>query len=174
MPFYPERLQLIALRLHPQVYRNNFDRMDDIFSVNALRLIQSADVFKARLSGEFGSVHGLSVSEFFLLLHLDNAPLNRLPRVELAKRLHVSASTVTRMAAPMEKLGLVGRQADDRDARLAFVVLTEAGRTRLSETRTTFSKWAETAFMDRWEEEELKTLSDLLFRLIAGSTANLT
>ena len=38
------------------------------------------------------------------------------------------------MAAPMEKLGLVDRQSDSRDARLAFVVLTKTGAKRVKET----------------------------------------
>lgn len=148
--------------------------MDDIYVVNALRLLQSADEFKARLSGEFASVHGLSVNEFFLLMHLDQASLNRLSRVELARRMHLSASTVTRMVAPMEKLGLLTREVDTRDARIAFVVLTEAGKTRLTEARDTFAKQAGYAFGDRWEEAELAQLSELLYRLVVGAAANLT
>ncbi|WP_421856062.1 MarR family winged helix-turn-helix transcriptional regulator [Oricola sp.] len=148
--------------------------MENICTINALRLLQSADELRARLAGEFSAVHGLSVNEFFLLMHLDRAPLNRLPRVELAKRMHVSASTVTRMAAPMEKLGLLTRKADERDARLAFVVLTEAGRTRLSEARATFAKRANYVFQDRWDDAELEQLSALLNRLVAGTPANLT
>lgn len=148
--------------------------MDDICAVNALRLLQSADEIRARLSGEFSAVHGLSVNEYFLLMHLDKAPLNRLSRVELAKRMHVSASTVTRMVAPMEKLGLVARQVGTRDARLAYVVLTDAGRAKLSEARKTFVKQAGYVFQDRWDEGELDHLSKLLNRLVAGSSANLT
>ncbi len=148
--------------------------MSDIQTINALRILQSADVLKTRLSGEFSAVHGLSVNEFFLLQHLEKAPLNRLSRVELAKRMHVSASTVTRMAAPMEKLGLLARQVDKRDARLAFVVLTDAGRTRLNEASGTFAKQAGYVFQDRWEKSELKVLSELLYRLVVGNPANLT
>lgn len=148
--------------------------MSDISTINALRLLQSADELRARLSGEFSAVHGLSVNEFFLMMHLERARLNRLSRVELARRMHVSASTVTRMAAPMEKLGLLARQVDERDARLAFVVLTEAGETRLREALETFAKQAGYTFQDRWERRELEQLSELLSRLVAGSAANLT
>ncbi len=148
--------------------------MDNICSINALRILQSADEIKARLSGEFSAVHGLSVNEFFLLMHLDQAALNRHSRVELARRMHVSASTVTRMVAPMEKLGMLTRQVDKRDARLAFVVLTDAGRTKLNEARKTFSKQAEYLFEDRWDKAELDRLSELLYRLVVGTSANLT
>lgn len=148
--------------------------MDDICAINALRLLQSADEIKARVSGEFSAVHGLSVNEFFLLMHLAQATLNRLSRAELARRMHLSASTVTRMAAPMEKTGLLAREVDTRDARLAFVVLTDAGRKRLGEARATFSKQAGYAFKDRWERAELDRLSELLYRLVVGTSANLT
>ncbi|HID66998.1 MAG TPA: MarR family transcriptional regulator [Roseibacterium sp.] len=129
---------------------------------------------EARLAGEFSSIHGLSVNEMFLLMQLEHAPLQRLPRVELAKRLNTSASTVTRMATPMEKLGLVSRQSDARDARLAFVVLTEAGATRVAEARATFAKQAAYVFRDRWDNEEIEQLSALLGRLVAGTPGDLT
>ncbi len=138
-----------------------------------LRLLHASNVIEARLAAEFASVHGLSVNEAFLLMQLEQAPLQRLPRVELAKRLLTSASTVTRMAAPMEKLGLVTRQSDSRDARLAFVVLTDAGATKIEEARATLSKQAANAFKDRWTAEEIGQLSDLLGRLVAGAPGEL-
>ena len=148
--------------------------MTDTYLTAILRLLQTNALLEARLAGEFSSVHGLAVKEVFLLMQLEQAPLNRLPRVELAKRLHVSASTVTRMAAPMEKIGLVARESNERDARLAFVVLTPTGKKRIAETRATLSKQAAAVFRDRWSEEEVTQLSDLIGRLIAGDPGNLT
>lgn len=148
--------------------------MDDLCLTNTLRLLQSADHIKARLSGDFASVHRLSVNEVFLLMHLEQASLHRLSRVELAKRMHVSASTVTRMAAPLEKIGVVSRQADSRDARLAFVVLTASGLEKVREARVTFAKQASYVFRDRWLDEDLELLSSLLHRLIADAPGDLT
>lgn len=148
--------------------------MTSLHTTNALRLLQSADEFQARLSGEFAAVHGISVNEFFLLMHLERATNQRLSRVELAKRMHVSGSTVTRMVAPMEKIGLVAREVDARDARFAFVAVTPAGQIKLSETRATFEKQAGYLFQDRWKEAELEHLSELLHRLVAGSLSNLS
>ena len=148
--------------------------MKDLCLKNTIRLLQSVDQIKARLSGEFASVHGVSVNEVFLLMHLERAPLHRLSRVELAKRMHVSASTITRMAAPMEKIGLVSRQADTRDARLAFVVLTKSGSEKVKEARVTFAKQATYVFRDRWTEDELERLSELLHRLTVNAPGDLT
>jgi len=143
--------------------------MTDLHTTNALRLIQVAEDFRAGLSGEFSAVHGISVNEFLLLLHLERATANRLSRVDLAKRMHVSASTITRMAAPMEKIGLVGREVDDRDARLVFVVATSTGREKLTQSLATFSKRAGYLFSDRWEDEELEKFSEMLRRMIGGT-----
>lgn len=141
--------------------------MMDIHTTNALRLLQVADEFRASLAGEFSSVHGISVNEFLLMLHLKQATAQRLSRVDLAKRMHVSASTITRMVAPMEKIGLVGRDVDARDARLVFVVATPAGQEKLSDALATFAKRAGYLFADRWEEDELGQLSQMLHRMTA-------
>ena len=147
--------------------------MTDTHTTLALRLLQVTDDFRAGLSGELSAVHGISVNEFLLLLHLERSAAKRLSRVDLAKRMHVSASTITRMAAPMEKIGLVDRAADARDARLVFVVATEAGRKRLSEALATFSKRAGYLFGDRWEDQEVDRFASMLRRLMAGSGSRL-
>lgn len=143
--------------------------MTDLHTTNALRLLQAADDFRAGLAGEFSAVHGISVNEFLMMIHLERSAANRLSRVDLAKRMHVSASTITRMAAPMEKIGLVDREVDERDARLVFVVATNAGREKLSEALATFSKRAGYLFGDRWEDEEMDQFASMLRRLIAGT-----
>ena len=148
--------------------------MSDFHLAPVLRLLQSGDALRARLAGEFSAVHGLSVNEMFLLMQLEQAAKHRLSRVELARRLHMSASTVTRMAAPMEKLGLVGRQADERDARLAFVVLTKAGLQKVADARETFADQAAMVFRDRWAKEDIEQLSELLGRLVTDAPGSLT
>jgi len=148
--------------------------MKDASLQSVLRILHSAQVIEARLAGDLSSVHGLSVNELFLLLQLERAPLQRLTRVELAKRLHTSASTVTRMAVPMEKLGLVCRQSDARDARLAFVVLTKAGAKKAKQAQATLSKQSAYVFKDRWRSKEVEQLSELLGRLVTGSPGDLT
>ena len=135
--------------------------MTDIRTTSALRLLQAADEFRAGLAGEFSSVHGISVNEFLRLLHLQRSPKQRLARVELAKRMHVSASTVTRMAAPMEKIGLLSRDVDERDARIVFVVLTDTGAERLADALVTFAKRAGYLLDERWQGDDLVQLLSL-------------
>jgi DNA-binding MarR family transcriptional regulator len=141
--------------------------------IAVIDLLRAAALVQERFAGELGSVHGLALGEALLLMHLERAPLQRLTRVDLAKRLHASASTVTRMATPMEKTGLVVRQSDPRDARLAYVALTEAGMKVVAEVRQTLEKRSAELFRDRWSETEIASLSRLLGRLTAGEPGTL-
>jgi len=138
-----------------------------------LNLLRATARLEERFAGELGSVHGLALKEVLLLMHLERAPLKRLSRIDLAKRLYVSPSTVTRMTSPLEKLGCVGREADPRDARLSYVVLTEAGERLVGEARATLERLAADLFRDRWTKAEIATLADLLGRLTAGQPGNL-
>ena len=139
-----------------------------------INLLRAQALVQDRFSGELGSVHGLALNEALLLMHLEQAPLRRLTRVDLAKRLHASPSTVTRMAMPMEKTGLVARQSDPRDARLAYVALTEAGLTLVGEVRKTLERRSAELFRDRWSDAEVASLGKLLGRITAGELGDLT
>ena len=133
-----------------------------------LRLIRAQSHLQNRFAAELGGVHGLSVNELMLLMHLDQAAGGRLRRVDLAERLDLSQSGVTRMLAPMEKVGWVGRAEDPRDGRVGYVVLTAAGRRLAKEGVKTLAQQATTLFGDLWTDKELETLARLLGRLTAN------
>lgn len=80
-----------------------------------------------RLGGAL-SVHGLGVSEYLVLLQLMRASNQTMRRVDLAERVGLTASGVTRLLNPMEKTGLVRKAASSRDARVSLVGLSPAGQ----------------------------------------------
>jgi DNA-binding MarR family transcriptional regulator len=81
-----------------------------------------------RFDGRMGSWHGISFADFVLLLHLGRAPGSRLRRVDLATELGLTGSAVTRALIPLEKIGLVTREPDPRDARVGYAVLSRSGQ----------------------------------------------
>ena len=104
--------------------------MDDLLTTSTdfcLRLARANAVLIRRFDNALGSHHGISFSDFQLLNHLARAPGGRLRRVDLAERVGLTASGVTRTLLPLEKIGLITRQADPRDARVGFAVITNAG-----------------------------------------------
>lgn len=147
--------------------------MTDLSYTAVLRLLVAHSIIVERFSGELASWHGLSLNEVLLLIHLRSAPQHRLSRVDLARRLHVNASTVTRMAAPMEKSGLLSRQPDPRDARLAYVVLTDAGARLAAEARDTLEQRSKDLFNETWSAADIASLAQGLAHLTGADAGNL-
>lgn len=74
-----------------------------------------------------GSIHGIGFTEFMVLFHLENTFNKTMRRIDLANSIGLTASGVTRLITPMEKIGLVEKQKNPRDARVSFVKLSSAG-----------------------------------------------
>ena len=109
-----------------------------------------------------GHHHGVSLSDLALLLELRAAPEEKLRRVELANRLGITPSGVARQLGPLERIGLVGRESNPRDARLALVTLTDAGRRIADEAQRTAQEASDAALRARWGEDERNRLAELL------------
>lgn len=73
---------------------------------------------------------GLGRAQFPLLETLDAAG-GGVATTDLARRLDLDRTTLTRLLAPLADAGLVSRAADAQDARIRKIALTEAGRERL-------------------------------------------
>jgi DNA-binding MarR family transcriptional regulator len=102
-----------------------------------LRMARAHAAMLRRFDSALGSIHGISFGDFQLLDHIDRAAGGRLRRVDLAERLGLTASGVTRALLPLEKIGLVAREADPRDARVGYAVITAAGKELLANATVT-------------------------------------
>ncbi|MER6028084.1 MarR family transcriptional regulator [Streptomyces sp. NPDC001851] len=132
----------------------------------ALRLVRAQAAVVRRFDARLSALHGVSLADFTLLLRLGEAPGGRMRRVDLAEALGLTASGVTRGLAPLERIGLVTREADARDARVAYASLTTTGRRRLREMRATAEETATEIFTaPALSAEDIARLSALLTRL---------
>ncbi|MER5857961.1 MarR family transcriptional regulator [Streptomyces sp900105245] len=132
----------------------------------ALRLVRAQATLVRRFDARLSGLHGVSLADFTLLLRLGEAPGGRMRRVDLAEALGLTASGVTRGLAPLERIGLVTREPDARDARVAYASLTGTGRQRLREMAATAEETAGELFAGpAWGGDDLALLSGLLTRL---------
>lgn len=98
-----------------------------------VELTRAHTVATRRIDAKLSGIHGLSFSDFMILYHLDRAHGARLRRIDLADCMGLTASAVTRSLLPLEKIGLVGRQSDPRDARVGYANLTPTGKQLLTD-----------------------------------------
>ncbi|MDD5213640.1 MAG: MarR family winged helix-turn-helix transcriptional regulator [Candidatus Gracilibacteria bacterium] len=80
-----------------------------------------------------GKLGGIGFNDFIVLYHLNLAPEHKLKRIELAEKVGLTASGVTRLLLPMEKIGLVNKESNPNDARVSLVILTPGGKMKLDE-----------------------------------------
>ncbi|KKO61358.1 transcriptional regulator SlyA [Janthinobacterium sp. KBS0711] len=132
-----------------------------------LRLARAQAMLVRRFDSTLGNLHGLSFGDYQLLYHLQRAPGGRLRRIDLAERLALTASGITRSLMPLEKIGLVARQADARDARVGYAAITAAGLELLAHANTTAQALGQ-ELLGNASAEQLAPLS-LLLSGIAGN-----
>lgn len=82
---------------------------------------------------ESGLPGGVGFSDFMILYHLHQNPEGKMRRVDLADKLGLTASGITRLVAPMEKLGIVKREESEHDGRVVYVALASGGKRLFSE-----------------------------------------
>lgn len=107
------------------------------------------------------SIHGITFSEFYTMYQLSITPTKTMRRIDLAQKVGMSASGVTRLLAPMEKLGIVQKQSSPRDARVSFVNLTTTGEKVLDNALKTTSFVARELFEDLYSFDIAKFLEVL-------------
>ena len=102
---------------------------------------------------------GLARSQFAILESLEHA--GALAVSELAERLYMERTTLTRNLKPLEQGGLVVRRASETDARVRLLEVTEKGRRKLLQARRYWRK-AQARMLERFGEEEWRRLEATL------------
>lgn len=111
------------------------------------------------------SYHGLSFTEYMIMHHLNASYQKTMRRIELAECVGISASGVTRLLSPMEKIGIVEKESNPRDARVSLVKLSKTGQKLYKEASVSFDDCAK-SLVSSLTEDELTKLAELSAKLL--------
>ena len=131
-----------------------------------LGLIRGYRALTRDLSARLLADHGLTQNDYEVLAQLSRAPDGRLRRVDLAERLMLTPSGITRLLDGLERAGLVEKATCATDARVTYASLTELGYGKLREASQTHIADIEAA-LGCLQEHELEALGALPQRLAA-------
>jgi DNA-binding MarR family transcriptional regulator len=118
-----------------------------------------------KLEAELLAETDLPLASYDVLVQLVEAPEHRLRMTELADRVLISRSGMTRLVDRLERQGLVERVACPSDARGMFAVLTPTGLQRLREASPTHLRGIAEHVISHFNRTELNTLGRLLDRI---------
>lgn len=131
------------------------------------RMLQRAQVRITRhLEAELLVTNDLPLASYDVLLQLAESPDRRLRMNDLADRVLLSRSGLTRLIDRLQRDGLVSREACTSDARGLFAVLTDAGADRLGEATPTYLRGIRTQVLDSLGEGDLELCRAMLAKLL--------
>ena len=120
------------------------------------------------LDEELRAEHDLSLAEYDALLQLAEAPGRRLRMHQLADRVVLSRSGITRLIDRLLADGAVERSLCATDARGAEAVLTAAGLDRLREASRTHLRGISHHFLDVIPPDDLTAVGQAMGAVLAG------
>ncbi len=127
-----------------------------------LKIFLNLATVQAHIERSFniGLGNGVGFNDFVILYHLSQESGQKMRRIDLAEKVSLSASGITRLLLPMEKIGLVSREESKNDGRVSFVKLTPAGN-RLLEEAFENAEYKAKAFLPSTDIRALNDLSEI-------------
>lgn len=127
-----------------------------------INLAKTHSIFVKRFESGLGN--GLGFNEFLILFCLNQAPNKKMRRIDLAEKIEMTASGVTRILLPMEKVGLIKSDLIAKDARVKYVVISKSGQNKVEETIERLNDLIEEKF-SCIKTSDLKKISNLLIEI---------
>ena len=111
------------------------------------------------LDAELRAEHSLSLAEYDVLLRLVRAPERTLRMTELAERVMMSPSGLTRVVDRLADAGLVRRDRFEGDGRVMLAKLTDSGRQLLRAAARTHLRGIREHFTGKLSPAQLRNVA---------------
>jgi len=128
-------------------------------------LLRAHACLAKRLDAALDNAHGLPMTSYEVLHHLEESSGGRMRMYDLAEQAQLSRSGLTRLVDRLEREGLLERCSCEHDARGSYACMTDDGRERLQEARGTHLAVVREHFFSRFSEGELSVLADMWERI---------
>ena len=132
------------------------------------RLLRAHATTTRLLNAELQAQHGLTINDYEALHVLSRAEGRRMKRVDLARRLVLSPSGITRLLEGLERTGLVERVACPTDLRVAYAQLTDAGAAKLVEASCGHEGSVRALLEEHLSPAEIDRLAEVLGKVPGG------
>jgi DNA-binding MarR family transcriptional regulator len=124
------------------------------------------------LEAELQAAHGVTVTEYFVLVNLSEAPERALRMSELAARGAMSLSAISRVVDVLERRGMVERARCPSDGRGLLAVLTDLGLETLERAYDTHLRGVREHVMVHLAGLDLDTLADAVGAFAGGEAGS--
>ena len=113
-----------------------------------------------KLEAQLREDHGLSLSEYYALSQISEAPDRAIRLSELAEITNMTLSHLSRVISRMMKAGWVERVTDPEDGRYTLGKLTDAGWDKVTEMAPGHVEAVQQAIFDQLTDEQVQALGE--------------
>ena len=131
-------------------------------------LMETYDALLRALDTRMLAEHNMPLSAFEALMHITHAEEGAISISDLAERIRISPSQVSRIAIDLERRGLVQRHRSQNDSRSTEVAVTESGRAQLQAAAPTYLSTIRSYLFDGLGQRDVKQLARILERVEAS------
>ena len=101
-----------------------------------------------------------------VLLVVSKAPEKRLRFAEIADRIVLTRSGLSRCIANLEKKGYIKREKCEEDKRGAYAILTDKGQKALKSAWPVYRNGISETFIDRLSSKDIKQLDEIFDKIL--------
>jgi DNA-binding MarR family transcriptional regulator len=131
-----------------------------------MAVCEVVDGVRVAINRELESQVGLTLAENLVLCQVAMSPNQRLRMVEIAQRLAIGRSAVTKTVDRLEERDLLTRQRDATDRRTVYAALTKSGSTAFAEAQPVFEAAVNRHFTRQLDKAQLASLSQMTTTII--------
>ena len=117
------------------------------------------------IDADLRSAGGIPLQHYDVLIELFESEKKQLRMYELAQRVVLSRSSITRLVDRLAEQGLLTRRTDPADRRGSYAVLTEAGETALRESWPFYREAIQQRFGSFLADDEAAIISHVFSRI---------
>lgn len=121
-----------------------------------------------QIDRDLAAAEQLPLGWYDVLIELAGAPERRLRMNELARKVVLSRSGLTRLVDRIEAEGFLKRELDPTDRRGFYAILTDKGRIALREAWPIYAKGIANYFARHLSDQEAQQVEAILRRVLAG------
>ena len=111
---------------------------------------------------------GLTLGDYQVLVYLSEAPDRRMRMTDLAERLQLSPSGLTRRLDSLVKRGFVCREGSEADRRVMLAYLTDDGWDQLTDAAPVHVESVRRRLVDLLDRDELDALATIFAKVRAA------
>jgi DNA-binding MarR family transcriptional regulator len=132
--------------------------------------VETASILAAAIENDLAPT-GLTLGDYQLLVHLSEAPDQRMRMCDLAAALQLSPSGLTRRLDGLVRNGHVVRVGSDRDRRVMLAVLTPSGLAALEAAAPVHVESVRRRILDHLDPYQIDAMGDIFEAIRAGLDA---